>query len=93
MTNKYSVGSDDTTSRPTPLLDTFASAAYLKSELGVPCEAKTLAKLRCVGGGPDFRRFGRMIRYERDALDIWAARRLSPPLKSTSQTGHRSINQ
>ena len=31
----------------------------------------TLAKLRCVGGGPRFYRVGHSIRYMRDQLDQW----------------------
>ena len=71
---------------PPPLLDTSSSAVFLKATFGVPCEAKTLAKLRCVGGGPKFRRFGRLIRYERKELEFWARNRLSQPLQSTRDT-------
>lgn len=45
---------------------------------------RTLAKLRCVGGGPSFRRFGRRIVYERGELARWARSRLSPSFTSTS---------
>ena len=67
-----------------PLLDAGNSANYLKTKFGVPCTIKTLAKLRCIGGGPVFRRFGRLIRYEPNDLDAWAQSRLSGPLRSTS---------
>ena len=93
MTTCCVQGAGSTSSAMSPLLDTLASASYLKKTFGVPCEAKTLAKLRCVGGGPVFRRFGRLIRYERDALDAWAVCRLSPPLRNTSEAGNLSVNQ
>ena len=43
--------------------------------------AATLAKLRCVGGSPEFMKLGRRIVYERAALDSWLAARRA---KSTS---------
>ena len=78
-----------------PLLDAVGAVSYLNTKLGVPCTIKTLAKLRCVGGGPVFRRFGRLIRYDTNALDVWAQGRLSGPLRSTSDLGCRTfaINQ
>jgi len=73
-----------------PLLDAVGATSYLNTKLGVPCTTKTLAKLRCVGGGPVFRRFGRLIRYDTNALDVWAQGRLSGPLRSTSDLGWRA---
>jgi hypothetical protein len=35
----------------------------------------TLAKMRCLGGSPEFLRLGRKIVYERGALDLWVAQR------------------
>ncbi len=35
----------------------------------------TLEKLRVTGGGPQFAKFGRAVRYSLDALDAWAAER------------------
>ena len=35
----------------------------------------TLAAWRCRGEGPDFFRFGTLIRYDRKAIDEWAAAR------------------
>ena len=40
-----------------------AAAEYLRQRWGIPCSEKTLAKLACVGGGPVYRRFGRIPRY------------------------------
>lgn len=50
-------------------------------------EASTLAKLRCLGEGPEFRRIGRNVYYEVAALDAWAQQLISEPLSSTSQVG------
>jgi hypothetical protein len=35
----------------------------------------TLAKLRCVGGGPEFLKLGRSVRYERRPLLAWRSLR------------------
>jgi hypothetical protein len=35
----------------------------------------TLAKLRCVGGGPEFLKLGRSVRYERRPLLVWRSLR------------------
>lgn len=43
-----------------------------------------LEKLRCVGGGPEFVKFGRAVRYEKTALDRWIA---SNRRRSTSDIG------
>ena len=49
-----------------------------------------LKKLRCIGGGPAFRRWGRSIVYEAGPLDVWALARLSAPMSSTSQAEVRA---
>jgi len=36
---------------------------------------RTLEKLRVMGGGPKFRKFGRSVRYAEADLDAWAAER------------------
>jgi hypothetical protein len=56
---------------------------YLKSKYGHG-SARTLAKLATLGGGPIFRRFGRIVVYDPTDLDAWAKSRLSAPLRSTS---------
>ena len=43
--------------------------------LYVGLSAATLAKLRCLGGSPSFRKLGRRVVYERSALDHWLAAR------------------
>jgi hypothetical protein len=69
----------------TVYLDPVTASDFLK-QIGFITAPKTLAKLRCIGGGPEFRRYGRQILYERNALESWASKRLSSPLRSTSQT-------
>jgi hypothetical protein len=64
-------------------LDPKRASEFL-TKRGLPTAIRTLAKLRCIGGGPIFRRFGRRIVYERHALDTWAECRLSRELKNTS---------
>lgn len=49
-----------------------AAADYLRQHWGVPCSEKTLAKLACVGGGPAYRRFGRIPLYAIADLDEFA---------------------
>jgi len=58
-------------------------------EQGLPAAVATLAKLAVVGGGPEFQKFGRFPRYTVDALDAWAASKLSPARRSTSHKGKR----
>lgn len=66
-------------------LPPLAAADFIRAK-GFPTTKRTLAKLRCVGGGPAFRRFGRRIVYEREELINWIERRLSPKCLSTSDT-------
>jgi hypothetical protein len=47
----------------------------------------TLAKLACVGGGPQFHRAVRTPLYPREELDAWAAERLGKLKRSTSDAG------
>jgi hypothetical protein len=58
-----------------PCLGALCAAQYLGLSVA------TLAKLRCVGGSPDYLKLGRRIVYERSALDSWLAARRA---KSTS---------
>lgn len=60
-----------------------AAAEYLQQRYGAVTRS-TLAKLACIGGGPQFRKFGRYPLYLREDLDSWAQSRLSPPIASTS---------
>jgi predicted DNA-binding transcriptional regulator AlpA len=67
------------------LRNTRQSASYLHERYGISRSVATLDKLRCVGGGPEFRKIGsRHIGYEETALDTWAQSLISKPLTSTS---------
>ena len=63
------------------------ASRYLKDNWGVDRAPATLAKLAVIGGGPTFRRIGRVPLYEPDCLDQWAESKLGPRLKSTSDKG------
>ena len=56
---------------------------YLKAKYGFGSE-KSLAKLACVGGGPEFRKMGSATLYEPTKLDEWAIAKISGPRRSTS---------
>lgn len=60
------------------------AAEYLEGK-NTPCSVATLATLRTRGGGPKFRKFGRMILYTPKSLDEWVESRLSDPVASTSE--------
>jgi hypothetical protein len=66
-----------------------AAAEYLREQRGIPCSEKTLAKLACIGGGPIYRRFGRISLYLIADLDVYAEAKLSKPIRSTSEYGGR----
>jgi hypothetical protein len=61
-----------------------AAAEYLEEKHGIVRAPSTLAKLAVVGGGPTFRRDGRIPLYRTDDLDDWAESRLSAPMRFTS---------
>ena len=61
------------------------AAAYLKSRYGFGA-ARTLAKLATVGGGPPMFHAGRMVLYRKADLDEWAASKIGPSQKSTSES-------
>jgi hypothetical protein len=53
------------------------AAEYLRAR-GIPCSPATLAKLACVGGGPQLCRFGNArVLYRPGDLDGWANARLT----------------
>lgn len=61
-----------------------AAGEYLKQKFGFGSE-KTLAKLACLGGGPEFRKAANAALYEPAKLDEWARNKIGGPLKSTSE--------
>jgi hypothetical protein len=72
--------------RPQRLLRRKAASDYLRETWGLERAPSTLAKLAVIGGGPTFRRAGRIPLYTSDDLDEWAISLLSPPMRSTSDT-------
>ena len=69
---------------PNTLLTRKATAEALNAA-GYPVRPATLATKASRGGGPPFRRFGRIPLYRwGDTLD-WAQSRLSAPMRSTSE--------
>ena len=64
-----------------------AASDYLRETHGLERAPSTLAKLAVIGGGPIFRRAGRIPLYTTDDLDAWAESLLGPPMRSTSDNG------
>src|SRR5438132_816081 len=66
--------------------DQHGAAQFLEQECGQRVAAKTLQKLRCIGGGPAFYRgYGRRCYYTEEALREWADAHRSPIVRSTSE--------
>src|ERR1700730_14554189 len=63
--------------------DPKSASEYLRAK-GVRRAVQTLARLRCVGGGPVFEYFGRYPRYRQDWLDQHVLDLMSGPRRSTS---------
>ncbi|TIL83004.1 MAG: hypothetical protein E5Y89_02640 [Mesorhizobium sp.] len=59
--------------------------AYLLENYGIEIAVSTLNKLATIGGGPAMQYAGRIPLYHRNDLNTWAAERLSPPVRSTSE--------
>lgn len=66
-------------------LNTADSALYLRNEHGISRTPATLRKLRCLGGGPQFRKAGRSVLYDRESLDTWAEALVGEPVASTAE--------
>lgn len=64
---------------------TDKEAVALLNELGLGTSIFVLRKLRVVGGGPRFRKFGRLVRYSPSAVLEWAHNRLSAEVSSTTE--------
>lgn len=62
------------------------AAAYLHQQFGA-YTTSTLAKLACVGGGPQFRKIGKYPLYSQDDLDAWASSKMTATVSSTSEFG------
>ncbi len=59
------------------------AAQYLRENFGVGSPA-TLAKLATLGGGPIFRKNGRIPLYAVEDLDAWVIAKIGNPMRSTS---------
>src|SRR4051812_43810192 len=70
---------------PQPLKRRAAASAYLRERWGVDRAPGTLAKLAVVGGGPRFRKAGRIPLYAPADLDAWASWLLGEAVASTSE--------
>jgi hypothetical protein len=66
-------------------LDTRQASAFL-NESGYTTAPATLNKLRCIGGGPAFEKFGRRPLYSETSLLEWVQARTTHPLRSTTDT-------
>jgi hypothetical protein len=64
---------------------TRRDAAAALTAAGYPVARATLATRASRGGGPPYRRFGRVPLYRWGDLLTWAESRLSPPMRSTSE--------
>jgi len=67
------------------LLRRHEASKYLHEVHGVERAPSTLAKLAVTGGGPAFRRIGRVPLYAPEDLDAWVVSKLSLPMHSTSE--------
>lgn len=65
--------------------DPEEASRFLTDVCGVPTAKSTLAKLRTIGGGPVFQKFGKHVRYAEARLREYAASRISPERRSTSE--------
>ncbi len=70
----------------TQYLRRAAAGAYLKSKYGFS-SGRALAKLATVGGGPVFRKIGKIVVYTPEDLDRWAESKIGPARTSTSDRG------
>jgi hypothetical protein len=76
--------------RPDRLLRRSEAARYVVENYGIPCAARTLAKLACVSSeGPPFRLAGRFPLYPTSGLDSWAEAKIGPLVRSTSEASRR----
>lgn len=66
------------------LLDTAAASQWLSAH-GVRRTPATLRKLRCIGGGPQYRLLNGRPYYTEPDLTGWLVARLSAPIGSTSE--------
>jgi hypothetical protein len=79
-------------SKMPPRLRRAEAAEYLKGRHGISRTVGTLAKLAVTGGGPAFRKIGqRVVLYDVEELDRWAASLLGEPMRSTSDAKSTAV--
>lgn len=66
------------------------AAAYIEETFGFPISPRTLANYAVTGGGPAFRKAGRVPLYSTADLDAWAAGRIGHRVMSTSELRERA---
>lgn len=69
---------------PAQYLRRKEAGKYLRDKYGF-CSHGALAKLACVGGGPEFQYLDSMPVYITEKLDEWALSKLSAPVRSTTE--------
>jgi hypothetical protein len=75
-----------------PYLPPPEACVYLESRHGIKRKPSTLAKLRCIGGGPRFIKAGRAILYPPSELDEYASSLFSELCASTSEANPGPIH-
>ena len=70
---------------PEHLLSRAEASVYLQQFWKMPHSVGTLAKLAVVGGGPEFRKAGRVPLYPQDGLDTYARSKLTRRVRTTTE--------
>ena len=74
------------------LLDARAAATFLREQCGLPnMSPPYLGKLRTMGGGPAFQKFGTKVLYQPENLQAWATEKLGPLLHSSAEARGRPV--
>lgn len=68
-------------------LNRRAASEYLMRKWGISRSPKTLAKLACIGGGPEMTYLGRAPMYSPVSLDAWVRSMMGAPVAHTSARG------
>jgi hypothetical protein len=84
---------EQTSLPPRRMLRRLEAARHVTETSGVPLSPKTLAKYAVVGGGPPFRKAGRIPLYDPTDLDTWVCSKLSRLVASTSELAELDRDQ
>jgi len=76
---------EQTSLPPRRMLRRSEAAKHVTETSGMPLSPKTLAKYAVVGGGPPFRKVGRIPLYDPPDLDAWVCSKLTHLVSSTSE--------